>query len=95
MDIPEIDPQAEYSFAEVARLVPSPRAGKRTQIKTLHRWKNAGLLKARRRGRFWFVTGLELLRLLGRDDSSPPSRSVVQRARDVARAERMAERLGV
>jgi hypothetical protein len=74
--INSIDPQRLYSFAEAARLIPSPRGGKRTHIKTLHRWREDGQLKAvsrqAERLRYWYVYGAEILRLMGVCLPPPP-----------------------
>jgi len=64
-----IDPRRLYSFSEAARLIPSPRCGTHTAAKTLHHWRQEGLLQAEcrqsRGKRYWFIRGAEILRLLG------------------------------
>lgn len=46
---------------EAARLVPSPRSGKRTAIATIVRWILTGKLTGWKRGRWWFVRRSEVL----------------------------------
>jgi hypothetical protein len=64
----EIDPYRLYPFAEAARLIPSCQAGKRLNLKTLHRWRLAGKVKAvareSRDRRYWFLPGHEVARLI-------------------------------
>ena len=42
--------------AAAARLIPSPRAGKRTCTQTVVRLIQAGLIDGHRRGRWWFAS---------------------------------------
>jgi hypothetical protein len=64
-----IEPNRLYSFAEAARLIPSPKAGKRTHLATMHRWRKNNRIAAQCRPsggkRYWFILGSELIRLLG------------------------------
>jgi hypothetical protein len=95
----EIDPNKLYPFAEVARLLPSCRAGKRLSLKTLHRWRLAGTLACveRRAGnsqRYYFCWGSELLRLLGPRPEPPPLRSPAEARRAHHEAVRQLEAMG-
>jgi hypothetical protein len=83
-----IDPERQYSFSEARNLIPSSRGG-RVDLKTLHRWRLAGVLNAgyRRvfRKRYWFVMGAEILRFnqLQQDDAAPaqPVRTAAEHKR--------------
>lgn len=48
------------SLSQAAKLLPSPRAGKRTHISTLWRWVLSGKLPAVKRGRYYFVRVCDL-----------------------------------
>lgn len=87
----EIDPDRTYSLAEARQLIPSARGG-RVCMKTLHRWRIAGVLRCEcrrvfRRG-YYFVKGAEILRLLATEP--PPTNKRTPAAH--ARAQRWAQR---
>lgn len=53
---------AEYvSLVEAAKLVPSPKPGKRTHVNTVRRWCRSGRVRSYRRGRWLFVKVEDLL----------------------------------
>jgi len=75
-------PEDLLSLPEAARLVPSPRAGRRCHRSTLKRWIFQGELPGYRRGRYWYVSRAELLAYVG-----PVRADVPLRPEAMARAE--------
>jgi hypothetical protein len=92
-----IEPARLYSFSQARNLIPSPRGG-RVDVKTLHRWREAGVFQAVARTvfrrRYWFVLGSEIIRLI---EGKPPAealfknkkpRTAIQHARAQEQARR-------
>ena len=50
-------------LADACRLVPSCRAGKRLNVRTLYRWIAAGKVRGWKRNGYWFVSRAEVLGL--------------------------------
>ena len=84
-------------IAQAAKLVPSPRPGRGTNLSTVYRWCNAGRLRHWRQGRWRFVSRAEVLGLLrpaGPARTRLPSCSTTARNREEeARAAAWAQRI--
>lgn len=59
-----ISPTRAYCLAEVRRLIPSRKRGKRVSLPTIYRWVNDGKLATVQIGGGRFVYGAELLRFM-------------------------------
>ncbi len=60
------------SIGQAARLVPSPKTGRRTHTSTIRRWVRQGKLEGRKRGRWLFVRRSHLLAMLQPVPVTPP-----------------------
>lgn len=85
MNSNDIDPRQGYSFHEACKMIPSPIGG-RINIRTLHRWRAEGRFTAYRSGRYWFLLGSELQKLLPSAGMVEVPRSAVQQARATSSA---------
>lgn len=100
-----IDPEAVYSVAEAAALVPSPRGGN-TSLRTMRAWIRNGtvpfLERVSGKRRYLFIRGADLLALLAEREAprnapapKPKVRSPAQRRRSYREAVAYCEEHGL
>ena len=63
LTVDEIVPDGIYPFADAQKLFASPHGGVISK-RTFHRWREQRKFRAVQRGRWWYIRGAELLKLL-------------------------------